>query len=142
MDITGIGEVATAASKILGMFFPDKTEEEKARMAQAFAMVQGQLDANKEEAKSTSFWTSGWRPGVGWVCVAALGMIYISKAVVPTFIWTYQCFVILHGWNGTGSPSLPLYPDLGVSDLIGLLLSMLGMGGMRMVEKLNGVASK
>lgn len=140
LDIAGIGAAAQAAKGILGMFFADKTEEEKARIAAAFAVIQAQNDTNKIEAASPSFWVSGWRPGVGWVCVAALAMVYIPKAVVLTFVWTYQCIVILNAWHGGALPVLPLYPDLGVTDLLGLLMSMLGIGGLRTLEKLNSKA--
>lgn len=143
LDLTGLGEAATAVKGVLGMFFADKTEEDKSRMAMAFAVIQAQTDTNKIEAASTNWWVSGWRPAVGWVCAAALAMAYIPKATVLTGIWTYQCVLILSHWTGIGVPPvLPQYPDLGITDLIGLLMSMLGLGGMRMVEKLNGVASK
>lgn len=101
------------------------------------ADVQAQNDAGKVATVSPSFWVSGWRPGVGWVCVVALAMVYIPKAVVLTFIWTYQCVVILNAWQGSTLPALPVYPDLGVTDLVGLLMSMLGIGGLRTLEKLN-----
>ena len=31
MDITGIGSAAQAVKDVVGMFFPDKTEEDKAK---------------------------------------------------------------------------------------------------------------
>lgn len=104
------------------------------------AETQAHNDPGKEEAASSSFWVSGWRPGVGWVCVAALAMVYIPKAVVLTFIWTYQCVVLLNAWHGGALPVLPVYPDLGITDLIGLLMPMLGIGGLRTIEKLNSKA--
>jgi len=140
MDIAGIGAAATAAKDILGMFFEDKTEAEKAKIAAVFAVVQGQIDTNKIEAANPSIWTSGWRPYVGWVCGTALAMCYIPKALVMTCIWVYQCIVILHAWHGGPVPVLPLYPDLGVTDLIGLLMSLLGMAGLRSIDKANGKA--
>lgn len=96
-----------------------------------------QSDTKKVKAVSSSFWVSGWRPAVGWVCVVALAMVYIPKAIVLTFIWTYQSHVVLSAWQGGALPVLPIYPDLGVTDLIGLLMSMLGIGGLRTLEKLN-----
>lgn len=140
MDITGIGAAAEAVKGILGMFFYDKTEEEKARIAAVFAVVQAQNETNKVEAANPSFWVSGWRPGVGWVCAASLAMVYIPKALVLTFIWTYQCIVVLSVWHGGQPPMLPAYPDLGVTDLLGLLMSMLGIGGLRTIEKLSSKA--
>ena len=142
LDITGIGAIADLATTVVNKFWPDKTEEEKAQLAAQLTVIQGQLDANKAEATNTNWFVSGWRPGVGWVCVAALAMCYIPKALVLTIIWTWQCIVLLSAWHGSGALALPAYPDLGITDLIGLLMSMLGLGGMRMVEKLNGVAAK
>jgi hypothetical protein len=37
---------------------------------------------------------------------------------------------------------LPVFPDLGVSDIIGLLMSMLGVAAMRSYDKKNGIDSK
>jgi hypothetical protein len=142
IDLTGIGTAAEAAKGILGMFFEDKTEAEKARIAAVFAVMQSQNDVNKVEAANPSVWTSGWRPYVGWVCGTALAACYIPKALVMTGIWVYQCIVIMSHWSGLGAvPVLPLYPDLGVTDLIGLLMSLLGMAGLRSLDKKNGVAS-
>ena len=39
------------------------------------AMV-GQLEINKAEASSTSWFVAGWRPMVGWVC--GLGLAYVA----------------------------------------------------------------
>ena len=135
---------------LIQRLFPDKeaqarAEAELAVMAttQEFQLIAKQLEINAAEAASPSFWVSGWRPGVGWVCVVALGLSYIPKALVMTAIWTYQCVIIIGSWNGIGvAPAIPAYPDLGVTDLIGLLMALLGIGGMRMLEKLNRVASK
>lgn len=141
MDLTGIGTAATAVKDILGMFLPDKTEQEKAQLAATLTLAMGQQDTNRVEAGSASVFVAGWRPAVGWVCACALAMVYIPKALVLTIVWTYQAFVIVSAWKGVGvPPTLPAYPDMGVADLLGLLASLLGMGAMRMTETLNGKA--
>ena len=126
MDATGIGAVADLASTVISRLWPDKTEQERAQLAAALVVVQGQLDANKAEASSPSAFTSGWRPGVGWVCVAALACQYIARPLVQ--------------WGGivTGHP----LPDLpGIDDnLWELMLGLLGLGGLRSYEKVKGVA--
>jgi hypothetical protein len=100
----------------------------------------GQQEINKEEAKHASLFVAGWRPYIGWIAGTALGLVYIPKALVMTGIWTYLAVVVVMEWNGIGTPTLPPFPDLGVLDLLGLLGTMLGMGGMRMVETLQGKA--
>ena len=126
MDATGIGAVADLASTVISRLWPDKTEQERAQLAAALTIVQGQLDANRAEAASPSAFTSGWRPGVGWVCVAALACQYIARPLVQ--------------WGGivTGHP----LPDLpGIDDnLWQLMLGLLGLGGLRTYEKVQGVA--
>lgn len=126
MDATGIGAVADLASTVISRLWPDKTEQERAQLAAALTIVQGQLDANKAEAASPSAFTSGWRPGVGWVCVAALACQYIARPLVQ--------------WGGIVSGH-PL-PDLpGIDDnLWQLMLGLLGLGGLRSYEKVKGVA--
>ena len=125
MDATGIGAVADLASTVISRLWPDKSEQERAQLAAALTIVQGQLDANKAEAASPSAFTSGWRPGVGWVCVAALACQYIARPLVQ--------------WGGIVSGH-PL-PDLpGIDDnLWQLMLGLLGLGGLRTYEKVQGV---
>lgn len=126
MDATGIGAVADLASTVISRLWPDKTEQERAQLAAALTIVQGQLDANRVEAASPSAFTSGWRPGVGWVCVAALAMQYVARPLVA--------------WVGlvTGHP-LPELPGIDGS-LWELMLGMLGLGGLRSFEKVKGVS--
>ena len=115
------------ATSIIGKIWPDKTAQEQAQLAAAVAIVQGQLDTNRAEATSTSAFTSGWRPAIGWVCGAALCMQYIAR---PLLMW--GGIVAGHAW-----PTLP-----GIDDnLWQLMLGMLGLGGLRSFEKVKGVAS-
>lgn len=126
MDATGVGAVANLATSVIGRLWPDKSEQEREQMAAALTIVQGQLDANRAEAESPSAFTSGWRPAIGWVCGAALGMQYIARPLVA--------------WVGivTGHP-LPELP--GIDDnLWELMLGLLGLGGLRTFEKTRGVA--
>lgn len=126
MDATGVGAVANLATSVIGRLWPDKSEQERAQMAAALTIVQGQLDANRVEAASPSAFTSGWRPAIGWVCGAALGMQYVARPLVA--------------WVGivTGHP-LPELP--GIDDnLWELMLGLLGLGGLRTFEKTRGVA--
>ena len=99
------------------------------------SLMLAQIDVNKEEAKSGSWWTSGWRPGVGWVGVVSLAMAYIPKALVITIMWTLQCWNMYKHGNFT---VLPPFPDLGLMDILGLLGSILGVGTLRSFDKTKG----
>ena len=101
---------------------------QKGELAQLDAdmkLALGQMDVNKAEAQSGSLFIGGWRPSVGWVCV--LGLAYQFLAA-PLLGWVSAI-------NG-----LPAPPSLEMSDLLPMLAGMLGLGTMRTVEKVKGVA--
>ena len=89
-----------------------------------------------------SMFQSGWRPAIGWVGVVSLALMYIPKALVITYIWTYQSIVKLNNWDGVADLILPVFPDLGVSDMIGLIMSMLGVAVLRSHDKGKGIDTK
>lgn len=101
-----------------------------------------QAEINLSDSKSGSFFQSGWRPAVGWVGVVSLFCMYVPKAIVLTYIWSYQAFTVLERWDGTGNLVLPNFPNLGAADIIGLLGSLLGVAVMRTYEKEKGVDTK
>lgn len=97
-----------------------------------------QIGVNQEEAKSTNWLVAGWRPAVGWVCVVALALTYIPKALVLTAFWAYQAYLTF-AHPEAHVAALPPFPDLGVWDLLGLLGSILGIGTLRTAEKIKNV---
>ena len=87
-----------------------------------------QLEVNKTEAKHSSTFVAGWRPAVGWICVAALG--YVS--IVDPFIHTVSYYA---GFDTTGAPAINTTITMQV------LLGMLGLATARTYEKHKGVNS-
>jgi hypothetical protein len=126
-DLFGVGEVAGLANTVINKLWPDKTEQEKQELAAAVMVVQGQIDTNKEEAKSPSVFVSGWRPFIGWVCGMACAWNWIGLKVA-LFIAAYL------GKNLNITPA-------DITEMMPVLLGMLGLGGMRTVEKIQGVAA-
>jgi hypothetical protein len=88
----------------------------------------GQLSINAAEAASGSRFVGGWRPAIGWVCAISLLCYYVPYVLVATVLWAMQC------WN---DGFLYPRPDLGIADLIGLVMSMLGMATLRTKERLS-----
>jgi hypothetical protein len=86
---------------------------------------QQQTDINKVEAAAGSVFVAGWRPFIGWVCGAGLAAVYVA---LPLFR------VGIAIWHDEQPPPIP------TDDLMMLLATMLGMGGLRTWEKLKGVA--
>ena len=128
MDITGLGAVSDLASTVINKIWPDKTEAEKQQLAAAVMVVQGQLDINKAEAANPSVFVSGWRPMIGWVCGAACAWNWIGLPIAKLAL------------DFSGHP-IQLSPA-DISEMMPILMGMLGLGGLRTLEKINGVAAK
>lgn len=140
MDITGIGSILDIGSKIIDRVWPDPTQRDaaklelfKAQQAGEFKEMDAQIEVakaqiavNAVEAASPSLFTSGWRPNIGWICGAALGWNYIVRPA------------IVAGMLIAGNP-IDL-PAADMAELMPLLVGMLGLGAMRTVEKVKGVA--
>ena len=127
MDVTGIGPVADLANTVIGKIWPDKSEQERQQMAAAVMVIQGQLGINKIEAESPSLFVSGWRPAIGWVCGAACAWNWVGLPLAK--------FLML----AIGRPITMSPADLG--EMLPVLIGMLGLGGLRTAEKINGVAA-
>jgi hypothetical protein len=127
LDVTGIGAVADVAGKLIDQFFPNKTEEERAQMSLILTTLQGQFDANKQEAGSQSLFVAGWRPWVGWVCGTGFAVQFV---IGPIGEWLSAV---------VGHPVK--FPNLDLGTMMPLLLGMLGLGGLRTYEKTQGVGN-
>lgn len=134
--------------KVIDKLFPNKADADAAKvklaemhlngelahLAASTELSKGQLKVNEEEAKNSSLFVAGWRPAVGWTCV--LGLFYTF------FLRPMLGFVLGFVDVPAGSPPLPMPPELDMGELITLLFGMLGLGAIRMTEKIKGVASR
>lgn len=125
MDLTGLGEAATAAKGILGMIFPDKTESEKAQLAAALSLVQAQTDVDKAEAQSSDP-LQHWRGGLGWVCAIGYFHNFVFQPLFVDMTTAFGLHVELH--------------PLDIGPLATLTLGMLGLGGLHVAERIKGAA--
>ena len=113
---------------LLDKFIEDKDQKNKlaheiATMADKHSheIAKAQIDVNKEEAKSRSWWIAGWRPACGWICTLAMGYHFIIQ---PFLIF----FLALLGMKMD-------LPSFDMDTLMTVLLGMLGLGGLRSFEK-------
>lgn len=127
-DLLGVGGVSELINTAINKLWPDKTEVEKQQLAAAMMVVQGQLDINKVEAANPSVFVSGWRPFIGWVCGVACA-------------WNWIGLPIAKGALALTGHSIDLAPA-NLTEMMPVLLGMLGLGGLRTLEKINGVAAK
>jgi len=128
MALDPLTAVADLAGSVINKIWPDKTEAEKAQLAAAVSLVQGQLAINQAEASNPSVFVSGWRPAIGWVCGMACAWNWIGLPIA-------KLGLALYGHPITINPA-----DIG--EMMPILLGMLGLGGLRTMEKVNGVAAK
>ena len=104
-------------------------DERKAEIDLEKATRQGQIDINKEEARSSSLLVAGWRPIIGWICGAALAWHFVIAELL-------QWIFVMAGGEAT-------FPELSdTQDLFFLLTGILGLGGMRSFEKSKGLADR
>ena len=125
-DITGLGAVSDLANTVINKIWPDKSAAEQQQLAAAVLIVQGQLDINKVEAASPSVWTSGWRPFIGWVCGTACAWNWIGISVISSMCEIMRNPVVLQ--------------KADVSEMMPVLLGLLGLGALRTYEKVKGAS--
>lgn len=130
-----ISSISNLANTLITKIWPDPKDQAsaealliKTQMDAALAQAQQQIDINKIEAGSTNIFVSGWRPFVGWACGVAFAGHFI---IMPTLNWLVQLF-------GHAPITIPFDMDT----LSTVLMGLLGLGAMRSVEKVAGVASK
>ena len=118
----------------LDKFFPDANAELQgklnaaaAQISNEFALQVGQLKINEVEAASGNLFVSGARPAIMWIC--AITLLY-SGVGISFLTWVGH----LWGW-----PPLPIVDSATTNNV---LMGLLGLGTMRTVEKINGVARK
>lgn len=130
-----------AITSILDKLIPDPAQAAEAKL-RAIELAQrgdlaeldaelrlalGQLEVNKVEAASTDLFRGGWRPAAGWMCVAGLAYQFLVQPLLP---W----LVALTGHE------VPKLPPIDGDALMALLLGMLGLGGLRTLERVRGKA--
>ena len=129
MKLDPIGSIVAGLAGGLDELFTSDEEREAAKLKLATLMQQPhilQAVANIEGAKHRSVFVAGWRPAIGWV--AALGLGY--QFLILPFAGLINAYL-----------KLPAeLPQLDGDQLMTLVLSLLGLGGMRTFEKFKGIS--
>lgn len=126
-----IGTILGAAAPIIDKFVENKDQKNKlkAELEQSLISLDlAQAQANIEQAKHSSIFVAGARPAIMWIC--ALGLFF-HFIIFPLAEW------VITIWY----PDLFL-PSLDTDQILGLTVSLLGLGGMRSWEKSKGIARK
>ena len=126
--------ILPAVTTVIGRFLPeDKEAKAKAereieqQLTTHLAKIDlAQLDINKTEAAHRSIFVAGWRPFIGWTCGVALAWTYVMTPILN--------FILAQ----TGH--LMELPAMDMSQMMPVLMGMLGLGGLRTFEKFKKVS--
>lgn len=139
MNFLGMGSILDIGSKVIDRVWPDPDQRAKAKLElykaqqagefaeadRALQLAMAQLQINAAEAANSSVFVAGWRPFIGWVC----GIAFTLKFVLgPAFATVMNAL----GYN-------IVLPALDITEITALLAGMLGIGGLRTIEKIKGV---
>ena len=120
--------------KLIDRLWPDPAQRDAAklellRLQQSgdLSVITGQMAINQVEAASPSIFVAGWRPAIGWVCGAACGWNWIGLPMLKAALLL------------VGGPAVALAPA-DLSEMLPVLMGMLGLGILRTTEKINRVA--
>ena len=127
-----IGAVLPAVLEAAGRFLPEDAEERRkaeqeieAQLAQHLAAVDlAQIAVNREEAKGNWF-QAGWRPCTGWVAALSFGWVYLFQPMI-SFVLAQTGYLVQ-------------LPSLDMSQMMPILLGLLGLSGFRTLERSKGV---
>ena len=127
-----IKDLIAPIAGLLDKFVEDKDQKnalahEIATMTEKYAQENAlaQMAVNKAEAASSSIFVSGWRPATGWVCVLGMAGNFIVTPFANFVLALLEVEVVI-----------PLVP---LDTMMPVLLGLLGLGGLRTLEKTKGV---
>ena len=124
-------------SEILDKVIVDKDERDRLAFEissladrQAHEIALAQIEVNKAEAANAGggwmgLFRAGWRPAVAWACTAAMIWHFL---VQPILIFSIVA---------SGHPA-PALPEFDMGSMMTVLLGLLGLGGMRTLERIRG----
>jgi len=128
-----IGSLVGPVTGLLDKFIEDKDTKnalahEIATMSEKHAneLAKGQLEVNKVEAASKSLFVAGWRPFIGWVC----GVGFLSNFIL----------IPMSNFGLAIAESAITIPMIDTTQMMPVLMGMLGLGAMRTVEKVQKVS--
>lgn len=136
MNLFGIGTVIDSVGKIASDLIT--TDKERLDMALREKELDQRLDiaqieVNKAEAQHSSIFVAGWRPAIGWIGAAAMAYQFL---LYPIMLWGWTWMQGM-GWI---PKELTPPPVLEADQLWVILSGILGIAGMRSLEKTKGVA--
>jgi len=134
MALDPVTAILNIGNTILDRVLPDRAANAAAKAALIQAEMSGelqlahdQLSVDAVEAASNSTFVAGWRPAVGWVCASALAYSYVL-----------QPFIVAIAAIAGRKFDASVLPHLNMTELLGLLGTMMGNSILRTIDKTQG----
>lgn len=129
--------ILTLGNTVLDRILPDKTANDAAKAQLLSLQVSGELASNiaqaqidQTEAANSSLFVAGWRPFVGWACGGAFVYAFIVQPLLQfTLVAFHSTFDITK------------LPSLNLTEMMPVLIGMLGLGAMRSFDKAQGTGN-
>lgn len=133
MALDPVSAALDIGGKIIDRIWPDPAQAAAAKLELLkmekngeLTLMTAQTEINKVEAAHNSIFVAGWRPFIGWVC----GMTFAFKFILGPLAAVVMAVA--------GKPIV--LPVLDTTEMMPLLVALLGLGAYRTYEKKNGVA--
>ena len=123
-----IDGISSLIQNISDKFFPDanaKLEFERYAMQQANSIDLAQIEVQKAAANHKSIFVAGARPFILWCCGAAFAANFVLLPIAVQFAPLFGAQLELVA--------------LDMTQMMPVLLGLLGLGGLRSAEKMRGV---
>ena len=120
------GETCASPAEVVGNTLNNLFTSDDERLTHKEVLIRlhqapqvAQQEINKLEAQSRSKYVAGWRPTIGYVCAASLAFVFIINPILQYI---------------THSPG----PEIPADLVMKLVYALLGLGGIRTIEKIKG----
>jgi hypothetical protein len=137
MNPLAIGGIVEAVGGVIDDVWTSDEERQKLALQEREIVSREAIavqEVNKTEAAHPSIFVAGWRPAIGWIGAAAIGYQFL---LLPLIQWALAVATA----QGMIDPVTPP-PGINTDDLWVLLTGMLGIAGMRSLDKRAGADTK
>lgn len=128
-----VGGVVDGLFKGLDNLFTSDEEREQAKLRLQVELQKPHMQQamiSLAEANHPNWFVAGWRPGIGWVCAMCLLYHWLLKDIAKMIMVSV----------GMDAEVIALLPKIDGTAITGLVMALLGMGGLRTYEKMQGRA--
>ncbi|GLS25000.1 3TM-type holin [Marinibactrum halimedae] len=148
MKLVGVGDIIKSVGDLADDLFTSDEERLKIAIENRkldATLIQEQTKINVAEAQHQSVFVAGWRPFIGWIGGVAMAYQFV---LYPLLVWVWALGQA-QGWIpchlegiASGVCSFAPPPVFDSGPLFAIVMGMLGIGGLRSLDKHNRVETR